>query len=193
MSAAAGAGLGRPLLHGAPRRALMLIERVLVRVEATFGVLVMAAMAVLLLAQVFSRYVVNLPVFWVEEVARLTMIWMVLVGVGYAVSQNTHLTVTAITDRLPETVKLWLERVILVLIVVTGIALALAGVELAERLGSISASSSGLPRSLYFVPTAIGFSLAALHAVIVILTRPLASPDELPDTPAGEPATEAMP
>lgn len=183
----------RPLLPGTPRRVLLRIERLLVRIEVVFGVLIMATMGILLLTQVFSRYVINLPVFWVEEVARLTMIWMVLVGIGYAVSTNTHLRVTALTDRLPDTIRIWLERLILVAIVVVGVLLAMAGADLAERLASVSASSSGLSRSLYFLPTAIGFGLAAVHAVIVILTRPLTSADEKPDTPAGEPATEAMP
>lgn len=192
-SGTGGVGFGRPLLPGAVRRPVLRVERVLVRIEAVFGVTVMALMAVLLMVQVFSRYVLSHPLFWVEEVARLTMIWMVLVGIGYALSTNTHLTVTAVTDRLPEVAKLWWERLILALIVLTGVELAAAGLELADRLSTVSASSSGIPRSVYFYPTALGFGLAALHAAIVILTRPLAAEEPEPDTVPGVTPTEGLP
>lgn len=188
-----GANLDRPLLRGTARRALLKLERIVVGFEATLGVLLVSSMAVLLVVQVFSRFVMSLPIFWVEEVARLTMIWIVFIGVAYAISTNTHLTVTAVTDRFPRVVRIWLERVVLLLVAYTCIEVSVAGLDLAQRFSSISASSSGLSRSWYFVPTALGFALASVQASIVIVTRPLIGPAEDPDIDLGEEPGEALP
>lgn len=174
------AGARRPILTGRANRVLTAADRVIASIEAAFGVVVMTAIAVLLVLQVFVRYVLNAPLFWIEEVARLAMIWMVLVGIGYAVAKAIHLTVTGMTDWLPIAARGWLARIALLIIVLTSVPLALAGVDLAEQLAGVTASSSGLSRALYFIPTAVGYGLAALHAVVALLIRPLDKVEQAP-------------
>lgn len=43
----------------------------------------LAVMTALILLQVFFRYVLNSPLVWAEELARLNMIWMAFLGAAW--------------------------------------------------------------------------------------------------------------
>src|SRR5690554_69245 len=90
----AGDGLDRPLLGPRPARLARKIGEAVLRAQGGVGIAVVAAMALLLVMQVVVRFLIPIPMFWVEEVARLAMIWMTMLGVGYAVGRGIHLTVT---------------------------------------------------------------------------------------------------
>lgn len=174
-----GGGLDRPLLGPAPARFVRRIAELVLRIQGGFGIAAVSAMALLLITQVVVRYVMPVPMFWVEEVARLAMIWMTMLGVGYAVGRGIHLTVTAPTDFLPLAARRWAQWISLILIAGVGVLLAFASAELVEKLGSVTASSSNVPRAGYFLAGVIGYGLAVLQSVLVLLGGPNRAPDEL--------------
>lgn len=168
----AGDGLDRPLLAPRPAKIVRKIAESVLRVQGWLGIVAVGAMALLLIFQVVVRYVIPMPFFWVEEVARLAMIWMTMLGVGYAVGRGIHLTVTAPTDYLPVAARRWFQWTALVLIGVVAVFLAIASVELVDALGSITASSSNLPRSVYFLASVVGYGLAVIQATFTLLGGP---------------------
>ena len=60
------------------------------------------AMTMVILIQIFFRFVVYQPVPWSEEAARYLMIWMGMLGSVLAMRMGRHIGVTAVMDRLPE-------------------------------------------------------------------------------------------
>ncbi|MCI2264366.1 TRAP transporter small permease [Sediminivirga luteola] len=166
-------GADRPLLGPRGRSRLRPVARVLLAAEGGLGVVVVAIMAALLIAQVAARNLLPFSFFWAEEVARLALIWMTMLGVAYAVGRGTHLTVTAITDYAPPAVRPWFQRVSLLLIVAVGILLCGSSLQLMDSIGGVAASSSAIPRSVYFLASATGYGLAAVHAALVLLIGPL--------------------
>lgn len=167
-----GGGLDRPLLGPRPARSVRKISEAVLRVQGGFGIAAVGAMALLLMIQVVVRYVLPVPMFWIEEVARLAMIWMTMLGVGYAVGRGIHLTVTAPTDYLPVAARRWAQWISLVLIGIVAVLLAIASVELVNTLGSITASSSNLPRAVYFLASVVGYGLAVAQSVFALLGGP---------------------
>jgi len=63
--------------------------------------LLMAAITVLLLAGVLSRYVFARPVIWMDEVVSTAFIWLSMLGAILAVHRNDHLRLALFVDRLP--------------------------------------------------------------------------------------------
>lgn len=59
------------------------------------------AMTVVVLLQVFFRFVVYLPFPWSEECARYLMIWMGLLGAVVAQRKGRHIGVRVFVERLP--------------------------------------------------------------------------------------------
>lgn len=49
---------------------------------------------VTLLLQVFTRYVLHMPLPWTEELARLVNVWTVSLGCAVAVKRNEHIRVS---------------------------------------------------------------------------------------------------
>jgi len=62
--------------------------------------ILMAAMVINVLWQVFTRFVIGKPSSYTEEAARYLMIWVGLLGAAYAAGQKSHLALDLITARL---------------------------------------------------------------------------------------------
>ena len=59
------------------------------------------AMTIIILIQIFFRFVIYRPVPWSEEAARYLMIWMGMLGSVVALHKGRHIGVTALLDLLP--------------------------------------------------------------------------------------------
>lgn len=59
------------------------------------------AMTIIILIQIFFRFVIYRPVPWSEEAARYLMIWMGMLGSVVALNRGRHIGVTALVDLLP--------------------------------------------------------------------------------------------
>ena len=56
-------------------------------------------MTILVLIQVFSRYVLNSPVAFTEELVRYSLIWTGFIGAAYAFSTREHMSLTLVRDK----------------------------------------------------------------------------------------------
>jgi len=59
------------------------------------------AMTIIILIQIFFRFVIYRPVPWSEEAARYLMIWLGMMGSVVALRKGRHIGVTALMDALP--------------------------------------------------------------------------------------------
>lgn len=65
-------------------------------------VLLGLAMTLVVLAQVFFRFVVYVPLPWSEELARYLMVWMGMLGAVVAQRKGLHIGVRVLVERLPK-------------------------------------------------------------------------------------------
>lgn len=128
------------------------------------SVALLAAMTVLVLYQVFTRYVLGTPAAFTEELVRYALIWVSFLAATYAFLQREHMALTIVKDRLPprtrRAVGVGIELLVLALAV---LVLGIGGAMLAwSSRGDISALL-GISRGLVYliVPIAgIGIALA---------------------------------
>jgi TRAP-type C4-dicarboxylate transport system permease small subunit len=69
--------------------------------------LFMGGISVVIIAQVFFRYVVGSSISWSEELARYLMIWMALAGASVALRQGAHVGVTLLVERMGSKIRPW--------------------------------------------------------------------------------------
>ena len=62
-------------------------------------------MAVIVILQVFSRYILNHSLFWSEELARYLLVWLTFLGASVAYYRDMHPGVDVIYLRLPKSLK----------------------------------------------------------------------------------------
>lgn len=90
-------------------------------------------MTVVVIAGVFARYVMQNPMVWTEEIARITMIWTAYLGMSIAVRQRGHLGVLFFVQKLPfrlqRVVRLFNDVVIMIflyVLIVNGVKMVIA-------------------------------------------------------------------
>ena len=78
------------------------IKKFLNNFEEFLVVPIMAVMTVVVIMQVFSRFVLRDSLSWSEELARYLMVWAVFVGASIGVKRGSHVGVEALVTRLPK-------------------------------------------------------------------------------------------
>lgn len=66
--------------------------------------LLVAALVVIMFGAVLSRYVLNAPIMWAEEISRYIFVWLVYLGSAVAAAQRSHLFVDTLVLKLPKPV-----------------------------------------------------------------------------------------
>jgi TRAP-type C4-dicarboxylate transport system permease small subunit len=96
-------------------------------------VLIAALMTIVVIAGVVARYVMQNPMVWTEEIARMAMIWTAYLGMSIAVRQRGHLGVLFFVQKLPlvlqRVVKLFTDSLILIflyILIVNGVKMVIA-------------------------------------------------------------------
>lgn len=80
-------------------------------------VFLMGLLVVDVVWQVFSRYVLNVPSTFTDELARFLLIWVSILGAAYLSGKNGHVAITFLPDRLSPSTRLKLDIFIRILII----------------------------------------------------------------------------
>jgi len=116
---------------------------------------------------VFARYVMPLPITFMEEAARYLMIWVALLAVSSCIPRREHIGVQVLFERLPAQAR----RVLLGVLDLVGIAffvfLAAYGLGLVEKGAKTFTMIYGMSKALPFAAVPVGAALAAAQLVLV--------------------------
>ena len=122
-------------------------------------------MTVLVLIQVFSRYILNSPVAFTEELVRYSLIWTGFIGAAYAFSTREHMSLTLIRDKFTGKAHTALLVVIDGLILLMAIfVFTIGGFKLAVSASREFSALLGIPRSLVY-------SIAPISGIFIIIAR----------------------
>ena len=122
-------------------------------------------MTVLVLIQVFSRYVLNNPVAFTEELVRYSLIWTGFIGAAYAFSTREHMSLTLARDKFTGKAHTALLVVIDGLILLMAIfVFTIGGFKLAVSASREFSALLGIPRSLVY-------SIAPISGVFIVLAQ----------------------
>ena len=120
------------------------------------------AILVTMVFQVTSRYVLNAPLVWTEELARILYIWACYLGAPVALRRGNHVTIVFVSERLPRplgrVVALGTQAIALVFF----LQLAIQGAILVSRSHTVEAIT--LP-----IPWSVIYAVAPVSAVLMIL------------------------
>jgi TRAP-type C4-dicarboxylate transport system permease small subunit len=77
------------------------LGRFLSSFESTLASVLVVFLTVLLSIQIFNRYFFHLSLVWVEEIARISFVWMIYFAIAGAARENRHVRVGIIDLFLP--------------------------------------------------------------------------------------------
>ena len=81
---------------------LVRFDAVFLRANRALLILLLAAMALMVFANVALRFLTNHSILWVEEVSRYAMIWLTFLGAGLVLRHGGHIGIDTLQDRLPQ-------------------------------------------------------------------------------------------
>lgn len=125
----------------------------------------LSAMTLLVLYQVFTRYILNSPAAFTEELVRYFLIWTGFIGAAYAFSTREHMSLVLVRDRLSPSGKRALMTAIDILILLFALfVITIGGIKLALSAVKVYSALLGIPRSLVY-------SMAPISGVFIILAQ----------------------
>ena len=90
----------------------------------------LACILIVVILQVFFRYVAQIVVPWTEEAARYLCIWMVFLGAAAAVAKKSHICVTFLVERVPEKLRYFFNLFSLLVVWLFNLIAFLGSIEL---------------------------------------------------------------
>ena len=140
------------------------------RIERTLDVilgLMLLTVTLALFYQVFGRYVIGRAPAWTEEVARMLVAWMAMLGTGSCLRSGGHVAVGALVNSLPPRARLVLLALRDMAVMATAGVLGWAGVRFAML-------NAGQDSAALEIPMTIPYSAMAVGAVLLGLVLTLA-------------------
>ncbi|MEO8752131.1 MAG: TRAP transporter small permease [Casimicrobiaceae bacterium] len=130
------------------------------------------AMTLLVLVQVVLRYVLKVPLVWVEEATVFLMIWMAFMGAAIGVRRGAHIAMTILVDRLPARVAGAFYHVGTVAVIAFAGVVVWEGVQLVLSVGGQRSAALGLPMTIPYLIVPLGALLIILQAIANTIDPP---------------------
>lgn len=150
------------------------LRRGLERALGAVITVLLTAMVLNVLWQVFTRFVVGTPSSYTEELARYFMVWLGLFGGAYGVGTKSHLAVDYFVSGLQGRARLWAHAAVeLAVLAFAAIVMVGGGVRLMWVTFTLGQTSAALGLKLGYVYAAVPlagacivvFCLLSLHAL----------------------------
>lgn len=140
------------------------------RVSAFIAGGALAVLVAITVLSVVARYVFDSPLYWLEEVSGLLMIWIVMVGAVVTERDRQHLTIPMLTDRLPRRLNAAVEVAVTALSVVVLAYVGWLGWRLA--LGASGKLTDVLQISWFWIDVAVTVGAAGVAVCMALAIGP---------------------
>ena len=122
----------------------------------------MCVLVVVTFLQVFCRFVIKVPISWSEEVARISFVWLILMGAAVCVKENSHLSLEIVTSLLSPKARSGMKIFVSAAIILVSLVLLTAG-------GSYVLRSVGKTTVTMPIPANCVYVAAPISAVLMII------------------------
>lgn len=120
---------------------------------------------VLNVTQVFTRYVMNDPLFWTEEMVRYTTVWLTFVGAAAASLYGDHMDMNLFLEVKNRRFQAFHQAFLQLVILAFCVLIIWQGAKFCILNGKQTAPATGLPMLYVYGATVVGGVLLALVTV----------------------------
>lgn len=125
------------------------------------------AMVVLVVIQIFCRFVLNISVPWTEEMSRLCFVWVIFLGSAIVECDGGQVSTTLLVDWLPPVPKFILNTVIYILEIIFNICLFIGCFESWDTVSMMSFSTVPMwDYRLLYIPVIIGVPFMIFYLIV---------------------------
>jgi TRAP-type C4-dicarboxylate transport system permease small subunit len=130
-------------------------------------VVIMSAMVINVLWQVFSRYILTNPSSFTDELARYLMIWVGVLGAAYVAGKGNHVAITYFSEKMsPPNLKKIQVFINLTILVFAVLGMFIGGVRLVYITLVLEQLSPALK-----IPLGIVYSVIPISGILIIFYK----------------------
>ena len=143
------------------------LEHIFVVLNGWALILMLAAMTLIVGANISLRYLTGHSLPWADEAARYLMIWMTFGGAGLVLRIGGHVAITNLQDALPHAgQKIMRAAIALGLLIFFGF-MVYVGLQYAQRMQYQVTPALRLPFLYVYAAMPVGFGLLILHLLLI--------------------------
>ena len=142
-------------------------DRLFLRANRLALIVLLAAMATMVFANVALRYLTDRSLLWVEEASRYTMIWLTFLGAGLVLRYGGHIGIEALHERFPRHAPV-LRALVAVLMLGFFAFMAWIGTRYAMLTWGQTTAVMEIPIGAVYLAMPIGFGLLAVHLLLML-------------------------
>lgn len=136
----------------------------LVNLDIIIAGIALVVLVTITLFGALSRYFLNNPFTWMEEIQLLLEVWVVFLGAGYAFRAGGHVAVELLVEYLPEKAQKIIEYFIGVIVIGT------IGYLLYQSMGYFDLfQSSGRTTSILRIPYTLIYGIVPIACVLMLV------------------------
>ncbi len=140
--------------------------KLLDKIEEYFCIAALFIMCIVLIMQIFFRFVLNSPLIWSEELSRFLFIWITFIGIGYGVKHHLHIELTYFFGKMPKKMQLWGQVFINLVCASTMLYILPVALKFTTMQHTIDSTTLPIPMSFLYVALPIGFTLGIIRFLI---------------------------
>lgn len=170
--------MGQVGRRGPPVNALRAVDSHVARWERVVAVALLAATVVIIVLQVFFRYVLDDSLGWSEEAARYLFIWAAVLGFSSSVAAGKLFTFELVYGALPPAGRRSCDALFAIAAIVFVWTLVVDGSALVAGTMTQHSPAIGVPMAAAYAALPVGGVLVTLHLIAQMGTRSAAPLDE---------------
>lgn len=131
--------------------------------------LMLGVMSIFIIAQIVSRFVINMPLHWTEEAARYLMVYIVFLGAALAVRHNRMIAIEIIMENVKPKVRRVLKITTMVITIIFSVILLVEGMDILDIVHRQLSAGLGITMDIPYMAIPIGALLIIINSIAVII------------------------
>lgn len=157
------------------------LKNLLGKIIVVLAAVGMAAITIIIFAQVIYRYALGHSLSWAEEVSLYLEVWIVFLVSGYALGTGQHICMDIISSRVPKTMHVILQKIVSLISVIYSVACSVYGwqymlAEQGQRMASLLIGKWAVYLGLF-----VGSVIMIFYSIVLLL-----EPSVTDDSGSGE-------
>ena len=145
---------------------LATFDRRLLAVNRSLVIVLLAAMAIMVFANVVLRFLTDHSILWVEEASRYTMVWLTFVGAGPVLRYGGHIGIDTLQQGNPRFAQP-IRAVIFALLGVFFLTMVVIGIRYATLTWAQTTPVLEIPIGAIYLAIPVGFALMIVHLAMM--------------------------
>lgn len=138
-------------------------------IEQAIASLMLGVIFVVITVGVIARYLINMPIPWVEEISKFLFIWIGYLAGCYAFAQRRHMVLGVFFEWFPASMQLAISVMQAVVLQVLFVWMILSSLRGWDRY--VPSNYLRIPEGIVFLIVPLAFLLLSLHNLVILIEQ----------------------